>query len=219
MPQTFPHPSLGPGSHILLYDVDWQTYSYFLKMLAESRTAKLTYDRGVLEIMSPSVQHDGDSRFLVSLVGVLAEEWQLPFKPAGSTTMRRKPKQAGLEADECFWLANARRMAGRRRLDLSRDPPPDLAIEVELSRRSKLNRMSLYARLGIPEVWRLGKKGLAFYQRDGKTYQLVPTSVSFGGLTPALVEEYLDKATEAGDVLDVLKELRVAVRRIRANNK
>jgi len=199
-----------------MYDADWATYSHFLKLFAESPTAKLTYDRGVLEIMSPSLQHDEDSRAFVYFMQILAEEWGLPLKAAGSTTMRRKLKQAGLEADECFWLVNAPRMAGRRQLDLSRDPPPDLAVEVELPRRSKLNRMALYARLGVPEVWRLGKKGLAFFQRDGSTYQLVATSVAFEGLTPAIVEKFLDKAAEAGDVLGVLREFRQIVRKIRA---
>lgn len=215
MPQTLARPTLGPGSHIVMYDADWATYTHFLKMFAESPTAKLTYDRGVLEIISPSLQHDEDSRLFVSLVQVLAEEWNLPFKAAGSTTMRRKLKEAGLEADECFWLINAPRMAGRRQLDLSRDPPPDLAIEVELSRRSKLNRMSLYARLGVPEVWRLGKKGLLFSQRGGKAYLPASTSVTFPGLTPALTEKFLGKAADAGDVLGVLREFRAAVQKIR----
>jgi Uma2 family endonuclease len=216
MIQTLARPTIGAGSRIVLHDVDWATYTHFLKMFGESPTAKLTYDRGVLEIMSPSLQHDDGSRAFVYLIQILAEEWNLPLKAAGSTTMRRKQKQAGLEPDECFWLTNAPRMAGRRQLDLGRDPPPDLAIEIEVSRRSKLDRMSLYARLRVPEVWRYGKKGLAFFGLEGKKYQPVPTSVAFDGLTPAFVERFVDKAAEAGDVLGVLRGFRVAVRKVRA---
>ena len=209
-------PTIGLGSRILMHDADWATYVYFLKMFAESRSARLTYDRGTLEIMSPSLQHDEASRVFVSLIQILAEEWNLPFKPAGSTTMKRKQKQAGIEADECVWLANATRMAGRRQLDLGRDPPPDLAIEVEVSRRSKLDRMAVYARLGVPEVWRLSKKGVSFYRLAGKKYEPAITSVAFDGLTPILVEKFVAKTAVAGDVLGVLREFRTAVRKLRA---
>ncbi len=207
-------PTIGPGSHVVMHDVDWSGYLHFLKMFDESRTAKLTYDRGTLEIMSPSLSHDEESRAFVYFMKILAEEWGTTLKAAGSTTIRRKQKQAGLEPDECFWLANAPRMAGRRQLDLRRDPPPDLAIEVEKSRRGKLDRMSLYARLRLPEVWRHGKKGLAFFKLEGKQYLPIATSFAFPGLTPALVEKFIAKAAEAGDVLGVLREFRVAVRKV-----
>jgi Uma2 family endonuclease len=214
MNATLSHPTIVPGSRLLMEDVDWATYTHFLKMFAESSTVKLTYDRGTLEIMSPSIRHDDQSRNFVLFLHVLAEEWNLPLKAAGSTTMRRRPKQAGLEADECFWLKNSPRMAGRRSLDLGRDPPPDLAVEIDL-RRSKMNRMSLYARLGVPEVWRMRKKGLEFFHLDGKKYAPAAMSLAFPGLEPALIEKFLENAAEAIDVNHVLREFRVAARKCR----
>ncbi len=207
--------TIGPGSRILMHGIDWDTYTYFLKMFEESRGARLTYDRGALEIMSPSLPHDDASRAFVFFLQILAEEWKLPLKAAGSTTLRRKQKQTGLEPDECFWLANAPRMAGRRQLDLRRDPPPDLAIEVEKSRRGKLDRMALYARLRVPELWRLGKKGLAFFRLEGNGYVAASTSLAFPGLDPVLVEKYIAEVAEAGDVFGVLRDFRAAVRKLR----
>ena len=97
--------------------VDWQTYSRLLRAFAERPGVRLTYDRGELEIMSPSLEHDDDGCFLGRLVYVLTEELGRPIRAGGSTTLRRRLRRRGLEPDECFWIANAHRMAGRRRLD------------------------------------------------------------------------------------------------------
>src|ERR1700674_3812031 len=132
----------------------WPTYSRLLRIFAERPGMRLTYDRGELEIMSPLLQHDDGSWFLGDMVFILTEELGLPLKRGGSTTMRRRKRKKGIEADTCYWIANAHRMAGRLRLDLRTDPPPDLAIEVDVT-RSSLDRMDIYAALKVPEVWRL----------------------------------------------------------------
>src|SRR5687768_7842702 len=129
-----------PGQCLRLSGVDWRTYTRLLHAFAERPRIRLTYDRGELEIMSPSLQHDDDSCFLARLVVILTEEFSLPFHGGGSTTLRRQLKRRGLEPDECFWIANAPRMAGVRRLNLRGHPPPDLAIEIDVT-RSSLNRM------------------------------------------------------------------------------
>lgn len=214
MAQTVTCPIVQPGSRLLMHDVDWTTYNELLAIFCGSPTVRLTYDRGILEITRSSPTLQFHSRIIVFLIQTLAEEWNLPLKAGGSVTMRRKPKRAGLEADESFWLANAPRMAGRRQLNLHRDPPPDLAIEVEV-RRSPLNRMSIYARLGVPEVWRLRKSELTFLILDGKKYVEAATSLAFPGLTPKLVEKFVHKAAEAGDILGVLREFRAATRKCR----
>src|SRR5438132_8079316 len=157
------------GQYLRLSGIDWQTYSRLLRVFAERPAIRLTYDQGELEIMSPLLKHDDDARFLGRLVLVLTEELGLPAKAGGSTTLRRRLKQRGIEADDCFWIANAHRMAGRRRLDLRVDPPPDLAIEVDVT-RSSLDRLSIYAALLVPEVWRLQGDTLTFHVlgADGK---------------------------------------------------
>src|SRR5438105_1813657 len=92
-----------PVGHCLrLSDIDWQTYSRLLYLFAERPGIRLTYDRGELEIMTPLLVHDRDGRVLAVLVFVLTEELDLPFIPGGSTTLHRRLKQRGIEADECF---------------------------------------------------------------------------------------------------------------------
>jgi Uma2 family endonuclease len=188
-----------PGNRILLSCIDWQTYSRILKALDERPGLRLTYDRGELEIMSPSMEHDEGGRFLGDLVVLLTRELGLPIKRGGSVTLRRRLRRRGLEPDECFWIANAHRMAGRRRLDLRTDPPPDLAIETDVS-RSSLNRLGIYAALGVPEVWRLEADSLTFYVlRPDGGYETVVTSRSFPLVTPADLLGLVQQAREAGD--------------------
>jgi hypothetical protein len=114
-----------PGSCLRLSGVDWRTYSRLLRAFAERPGIRLTYDRGELEITSPTLEHDDDGRVLGTFVFVLTEELGLPLKHGGSTTLRRRLRRRGIEADECFWIANAHRMAGRRRLAplLATGPP------------------------------------------------------------------------------------------------
>jgi Uma2 family endonuclease len=138
LPQTTTQPCLH------LSGIDWLTYTRLLKVFAERRGIRLTYDRGELEIMSPLLEHDKDDRFLFRLVVALTEELGLPIVEGGSTTLRRRGRRKGIEADECYWIANAHRMAGRRRVDLRTDPPPDMTIEVDVT-HSSLNRLSIYA--------------------------------------------------------------------------
>jgi Uma2 family endonuclease len=201
-----------------LSGVDWQTYSRLLHAFAERPSVHLTYDRGELEIMSPSLEHDGDGRIMGTLVFVLTEELGLPLKRGGSTTMRRRLKERGIEADECFWIANAHRMAGRRRLDLRRDPPPDLAVEVDVS-RSSMNRFGIYAALRVPEVWRLEGDALTFHvlAADGK-YTVTANSLSFPLVTPADLMAFLRLAREAGDQNPVIREFRVWIHQRRMAN-
>jgi Uma2 family endonuclease len=191
-----------------LSGVDWQTYSRLLRIFAERPAIRLTYDRGELEIMSPLLEHDDDSRFLCQLVVALTDELGLPLKFGGSTTLRRRLHERGIEADECFWIANARRLAGRRRLDLRTDPPPDLAIEIDVS-RSSLKRMAIYATLGVPELWRLDGNTLTFHVLGtNQSYESATVSRSFPQVTPADLVRFLQQARHAADENVVIRRFR-----------
>jgi Uma2 family endonuclease len=201
------------GQSLLLEQVDWRMYSRLLRTFAERPGIRLTYDRGRLEIMSPRLDHDDDAHFLGRLVVTLTEELELPLKAGGSTTMRRQLRQRGIEADESFWIVNAQRMKGRRRLDLRTDPPPDLAIEVEVT-YSALDRLAIYAALGVPEVWQLHGDLLRFHVlgTDG-TYASAEHSRSFPQLTPGDVVRFLNQARQAGDENPVIRAFRKWIRK------
>jgi Uma2 family endonuclease len=150
-PRTLQEVPFSPESgRLLLADIRWQTYEDLLQDLAQTRV-KLTYDRGSLEIMTPMYRHESCAGFLGRLVEVAAEEFSMRFISGWSTTFRREDLKRGLEPDRCYYIGNVSAVLGKLDIDLSRDPPPDLAIEVDI-RSSSLNRMSIYAALGVPEV-------------------------------------------------------------------
>jgi Uma2 family endonuclease len=163
------------GRRLVLRGIDWDTYSRLLRTFDE-RHIRLTYDRGTLEIMTLSHGHEDDSSFLERIVVILTMVASLPIKHGGSTTIRRKRKQRGLEPDRCYWITNEAMVRGKRVIDLRRDPPPDLAIEVEVT-RSALKRLAIYAALGVPEVWRWDGTTLTLYllKTDG---QYIESTVS-----------------------------------------
>lgn len=195
-----------------LSGVDWSTYTLLLRAFSRHPGFRLAYDRGELEIMSPSFEHDDDSDVLGSFVFILTDELDLPLKRGGSVTLRRKLRQRGIEADRCFWIANAHRMAGVRRLDLRRDPPPDLAIEVDVT-HSSLNRLSMFARLRVPEVWRVDKDEIVFYILGAsRRYTTATHSLSFPMLTPADLFRYLLQTRQAANETVVMRQFRAWVR-------
>jgi Uma2 family endonuclease len=175
---------------VVLYDADWKTYTRLLRVFAERPRVKLTYDRGVLEIMSPLHEHEYDTELIARLVVVLTEELDLPIHAGGSTTFRRRRHQKGLEPDRCWWIASESRVRGKRRINLKTDPPPDLALETDVSHSSQ-DRMGIYAKLQVPEVWRLDEQKLTFFHLVGKQYVEFPRSLAFPMIAPADLMRFL----------------------------
>jgi Uma2 family endonuclease len=149
----------GPAEpRFVLYGVGWRGYETMLDLVGD-RPIRLTYDRGNLELMSPSQDHEKVKSLVGRLVEALTEELDIPSISLGSTTWRREDLDRGLEADECFYLFDhAERFQGRTS-EPGVDPPPDLAVEIDIT-RSSLNRQDIYGALGVPEVWRLDASSL-----------------------------------------------------------
>jgi len=196
---------------LVLHGVSWREYTRMLHAFAERPGFRLTYDRGTLEIMTPLFEHEVDADLLGRFVVVLTEELGFPLQAGRSTTFRRRRMRRGLEPDHSWWIAHAAQVRGKRRIDLRVDPPPDLAIEVDVTRRS-LNRMSIYARLGVPEVWRLNAQGLTFQvlQPNGR-YAEQPHSLTFPLFTPADLMAYLALRNQH-DENEVVRRFRTFVR-------
>jgi Uma2 family endonuclease len=188
MPQTRTRKS----QRFILHDVDWKTYERLLRVFAERPSIRLTYDRGVLEIMSPLQKHEGSAYLLGRFVDTLTEELGLTVKAGRSTTFRRRRQRRGLEADNSYWIASEPLVRGKESIDLRVDPPPDLAIEVDVT-RSSLNRMGIYAVLRVSEVWRLDGDTLTFevLQPSDRTYAPSSTSLAFPLLTPTDLMTFL----------------------------
>jgi Uma2 family endonuclease len=174
----------------VLYDIDWKTYTRLLRVFEKSRRFRLTYDRGTLEIMSPLWVHEAHAKLLGRFVDVLTEELDLPSRLGGSVTLRRRRKDRGLEPDNCYWIASTPLLQGKLDLDLRVDPPPDLAIEIDVT-SSSIDRLSIYAALGVPEIWRLSTGGIAFYILVSGSYQIRPNSLSFPQLASVDLHPFL----------------------------
>jgi Uma2 family endonuclease len=184
-------PARPPSQRLVLRNIDWPTYSRLVAAFTERRGLRLTYDRGTLEIMTLTYGHESLAHLLGRLVVATTEELGLPIAEGGSTTFRRRRSRRGLEPDQSYWIASEPLIRGKVRIDLRVDPPPDLAVEVDVS-SSSVNRMEIYAALGVPEVWRLAEQVLTFHVlAGGGQYTPSPTSRAFGFLTSADVQGFL----------------------------
>ena len=163
---------------LVLEDVSWRTYERLLRIFDERPAIRLTYDRGCLEIMTISHEHESYGRFLGRLVVTLTEELGLLLKEGGSTTFRRRHKQRGLEPDNCYWIESEPQVRGKLEIDLTIDPPPDLAIEIDVTHGS-LDRLAIYATLGVPEVWRFDGQTLCFHMLEKGSHTASSESRTF----------------------------------------
>ncbi|MDQ2855897.1 MAG: Uma2 family endonuclease [Acidobacteriota bacterium] len=134
-------------------NVSWDTYERLLADLSDCSAPRLTYDRGELEIKSPTPKHEKVNRAIEILVSTLASEMQIEVASLGSTTFKREDIDRGFEPDSCFYITNEMRIRGKDQLDLKVDPPPDVVFEVDIT-KSSINKQSLWAKFDVPEVWR-----------------------------------------------------------------
>ncbi len=194
----------------VLHAVDWPTYRAIADAVAE-RHLRLAYDGENLEFMTVSLLHDLLSRLLGRFLVVLTEELNLLLRSAGSTTLDREDVARGIEPDECFYLDNEPRIRGRTEIDLTTDPPPDLGVEIDVS-RSSLNRLAIYSELRIPEVWRYDGERLRIYgRREAGGYDDAERSRYFPKLNPADVAAFLARCNEL-DENSLVREFRNWVR-------
>jgi Uma2 family endonuclease len=187
-----------PPQHFVLSGVRWEAYRE-LRDAPENEHARMTYDRGDLEIMSLSRRHERLADFIGRLVHVWTEESGIEIESCRSMTMQREDLQRGFEADNCYYVANVHLVRGKEELDFSVDPPPDLAIEIEVSRKA-INKMAIYAAFGVPEVWRYDGQALqAYVLTEEGQYRAQSRSNCFPHLPLAEVERLLGQLNEAGE--------------------
>jgi len=141
-----------PGQRIQLQEINWNEFEAILDELGDKRACRIAYSDGVLEIRMPLPEHEVDKELVGDMVKILLEELDIDNECFGSTTFKRQDIAKGIEPDQCFYIENHAVMIGKRRLDLTIDPPPDLAIEVDVTSKTGLDA---YQALGVPELWRL----------------------------------------------------------------
>ena len=197
-----------PEEIIHLSGISWQTYETLLEELSD-RHFRLTYNRGTLEIMAPSPEHELSKTLIGRFVETLAEESEIQIYPLGSTTFKR-PQLSGAEPDECFYINNIEAVRGKKRLDLTEDPAPDLVVEIDVT-SSSYNRLQVYADLGVAEVWIYNGESLAIKQLQNNTYITSQKSQFFLNLPIPEIAQFLQQA-ETIDYLELVKAFRHWVR-------
>ena len=175
---------------VTLPRVDWATYERLLADDPDRRLPRLTYDQGVVEIVSPSTGHEEDAQTLNLLVEIVAAILDVPIRNVGSMTYRREDAQRGFEPDASFYIQREPQVRGRLPIDPAVDPPPDLVIEVEVS-RSAVDKLAIFARLGVPEVWRSDRNAVAIFPLAGDTYREVGISEALPPLTGVVLTRFL----------------------------
>ncbi|GMR22969.1 MAG: Uma2 family endonuclease [Acidobacteriota bacterium] len=192
---------------VVLNNVSWETYEKLLEDLVDSSAPRLTFDRGTLEIMSPTFEHERFNRLLASFVEEAAEESDVEVENAGSTTFRRVDLDRGFEPDSCFYISNAECVLGKRTVNLPHDPPPDLVIEIDITSLS-VAKLPIYARVGVPEVWRYDGDTLEIHKLERGEYVRVEHSVSFPKLNAESLSKLLEKSKNASrqEVIGAFRE-------------
>jgi Uma2 family endonuclease len=185
-----------PEQRVILHNISWETYERLLADHEQSSAPRFTYDRGELEIMSPLPAHETVKWDIAAVVENAAESFGIEFLNLGSTTFKREDLERGFEADSCFYFQNEPAVRGKDRLDLTVDPPPDLVIEIDLT-HSSLPKHSVFAALGVPEVWRHDGQRLMFLALEGDRYAEVASSRALPRVTVQAVNQLVAASRES----------------------
>jgi Uma2 family endonuclease len=186
------------ADRVVLYNVSWEQYETFLEASGDRPSARMAYDNGTLEIMTPLPEHEYFKEAIGDAVKDAAEELEIDYESYGSTTWRKQIKLAGVEPDNCFYFQNEAVVRGRLDLDLSKgDPPPDLVLEIDMTSKS-LDRFPIYARLGVPEIWSYDSGALKIYHLQNEEYISAQLSLALPQLPIQELPQLIESHRKAG---------------------
>lgn len=208
MPTTSISLRLEPGQKVTLQPVFWEEFEEIMSQLGERRLSRIAYANEILEIMSPLPEHERSKVLIADLVKTLLKAQKRRWEPLGSTTFKAEGMKAGIEPDDCFYIQNYKAVIGKNRLDLTQDPPPDLAIEIDLSSKTEV---AAYQALKVPELWiyEQGKLKINLLQ-EGRYFES-KTSPTFPNVAVAeIIPRSMQRAKEVG-VSQALEEFELLI--------
>jgi Uma2 family endonuclease len=185
-----------PGQSRLFGGVAWAEY----KQIADENErpgVRVTYDRGSLEIMSPLAKHERYKDLLAAIARIISEETEEDLESLGSTTFSEEWLEKGLEPDTCFYAAHAAATYGKERIDLNLDPPPDIAVEIDISSPS-IRKLPIYEEMRVPEVWLYNEKRLRILWLGAAGYTEFPHSLAFPIITADVLTQHLEQSKTKG---------------------
>ncbi|MGB3694816.1 MAG: Uma2 family endonuclease [Spirulinaceae cyanobacterium] len=192
---------------VLLENISWNTYKSLVQDFEQQPAIRLTYDQGRLEIRMPLDPHETYKKLLGRLVEALTEELGVEIRSLGSRTCAREDLIQGLEPDQCYYIQNEQAVWDKEQIDLEQDPPPDLAIEIDIT-SSSINRMEIYLNLGVPEIWRYDGQLLKMYALKDGQYQPCSCSLAFPFLKGEEIERFLTlkKTTRENALISMFRQ-------------
>lgn len=193
---------------VVLRGLTWLAYQQILNALPQSRTARLIFNCGVLEITMPLEEHENASELLGLFIRVLVGEMGLKLKSLRSTTLDREDLDRGAEPDNAYYIQNQARVAGRS-VNLQQDPPPDLVVEVDIT-HTDIDKNRLYAAMGVPELWRYNGRDWRIFILENGDYQESEFSPIFPWVQKAYLYQFLAEAQQ--DEIAAEQALRQLVR-------
>ncbi|MBW4619906.1 MAG: Uma2 family endonuclease [Cyanosarcina radialis HA8281-LM2] len=194
------------AGRVLLTGVSWETFKALMADLGEDRACRIAYDGGLLEIRMPLEEHEEPKGLIESFIETIADELEIEVRKLGALTLKREDLTRAIEPDTCFYIQNEARVRGKK-INLPNDPPPDLVLESDYT-NSSLNKFTIYASLGVPELWRYRRKTLEVYQLLEGNYELSDRSLAFPFLPVVEVPNFIEQSQNIGQ--------RSAVRSFRA---
>ena len=190
-------------SFLIRENVSWEEYEDLLEQVGEASGLRISYDDGTLQIMTVGPKHESYSTFIERLVGHLSFRLRINIRFFGSSTMRKKKKRKGIEPDACFYVQTAEALGNRIDLDFEKDPPPDIAVEVDVTRHS-ISKFGIYAGLGVPEVWIYDGKELKIHLLEQDEYLAAIESQALPILSGPILSKFLSQLREAGELQAIL---------------
>lgn len=191
------------GATLTFPNVTWEEYEELLEQLDDRPGIHLSYYYGELAAMPLSAEHEKYACFINQLITALKLRLRINILSFGSWTLKKKKKQAGKEPDACFYVQTAAVIGNRMDLDFTIDPPPDIAVEVDIHHKTK-DQLLIYAALGIPEIWIFEKGRLTIHLLDGQQYIEMEASRALPMLTAQVLTRFLNRLATDGEFAALL---------------
>jgi Uma2 family endonuclease len=189
---------LPEDTEVIFHGVTWEGYEELLAQVGEAAGLRISFNDGTLKVMSLSSEHEKYVRFIERLISTLSLRLRINIVSFGSATMRKQRENKGNEPDACFYVQTAATIGNRIRLDFSIDPPPDVVLEVDIHHDSTDND-SIYAALGVPEIWRYDEWAMTIYHLEEGEYAPAETSRALPMLNGEILTEYMNRMRQDGE--------------------
>jgi Uma2 family endonuclease len=188
---------------VTFHDASWEDYEQLLEQVGEAGGLRISFDSGMLTVMTISTEHENYAQFLEGLMTIIKLRRRINIRSFGSATMRQRKKSKGNEPDVCFYVQAAAALGNRMQLDFEVDPPPDIAVEIDVHHDSR-SKWSIYVALGVPEVWRYDGQEMTIFVLQETQYVAVPQSQALPLLTSRILTESLAHLRDEGDLQALL---------------